>query len=55
MRRGKIAYWLRVPDDVSPAKAAPPGRPDPDFIRHGRIARQRVPKPEPEPSQGQSA
>src|SRR5205085_8567782 len=37
MRKGKIALWIRVRDDVSPEKAAPSRSPDRDFILKGRV------------------
>jgi hypothetical protein len=37
MRKGKIAMWIRVRDDVAPEKAAPPRRPDREFLRSGRV------------------
>ena len=37
MRRGKIALWIRVRDDVPPEKAAPARRPDARFLRTGRV------------------
>jgi hypothetical protein len=57
LRHGKIAMWIRVRDDVSPQKAAPARRPDPDFILHSRINGRRVPVPTDQDSQnqGQSA
>jgi hypothetical protein len=37
LRQGKIAMWIRVRDDVSPQRAAPPRPPDRDFLRDGRV------------------
>lgn len=55
MRDGKIAYWVRVPDDVSPEKAAPPRRPDREFLLRRRIHGRPVPTPDLPQAQGQSA
>jgi hypothetical protein len=46
MREGKIAMWIRVADDASAEKSAPPRPPDPEFLRHGRIEGRRVPTTE---------
>jgi hypothetical protein len=46
MRKGKIALWIRVRDDVSPERAAPTRPPDRDFLRSGRIGGRRVPTTE---------
>src|SRR3954447_15660653 len=35
MRKGRIALWIRVRDDVSPEKAAPARMPDRNFILKG--------------------
>ena len=43
MRRGKIAMWIRVRDDVTPAKAAPSRHPDAEFLRKGTIGGRPVP------------
>jgi hypothetical protein len=37
LRKGKIALWIRVRDDIPPAEAAPSRRPDPEFMRTGRV------------------
>jgi hypothetical protein len=51
MRKGKIAMWIRVEDDASAEKSAPPRPPDRDFLRNGRIEGRRVPtKEEPTPA-----
>jgi hypothetical protein len=43
LRKGKIAMWIRVRDDVSPQMAAPPRPPDRDFLRHGLVRGRPVP------------
>jgi hypothetical protein len=55
LRHGKIAMWIRVRDDVSPEKAAPPRPPDRDFLRDGRIAGKPVPLPSGSSSQAAPA
>jgi hypothetical protein len=37
MRKGKIALWIRVRDDIPPAKAAPARSPDKEFILKGKV------------------
>jgi hypothetical protein len=55
MRKGKIAMWIRVRDDVAPERAAPPRGPDREFLSSGRIAGRRVPTPDGPEGQAPSA
>src|SRR4051812_11902525 len=55
MRKGKIALWIRVRDDVAPEKAAPSRGPDREFLRSGRIAGRAVPTPDGPEGQAPSA
>jgi hypothetical protein len=55
MRKGKIAIWIRVRDDVAPERAAPPRGPDRDFLSSGRIAGRPVPTPDGPEGQAPSA
>jgi hypothetical protein len=43
LRRGRIALWIRVRDDVPPQRAAPPHPPERDFLVRGRLGGRRVP------------
>ena len=55
MRKGKIALWIRVRDDVAPERAAPPRGPDREFLSSGRIAGRPVPTPDGPEGQAPSA
>jgi hypothetical protein len=54
LRKGKIALWIRVRDDVSPAEAAPPHAPDREFLRTGRVRGHPAPTPDELGNQGPS-